>query len=144
MKVWGWYSSLFSFLLLIKENESGFSLFVSKIATRLSGANSSAWTLYFLIIVLHRPFSKSGHFFATSTKWVTVLVPISKFTLLKWHFNNFFSKWKEDEDNTFNFEWKIALDTSKIDNSNQIQRQKYNPLSKRGRLYNTLFLDSKV
>ena len=31
--------------------------------------------------VLHRPFSKSGQFFAISTKRVTVSVPISKFTL---------------------------------------------------------------
>ena len=32
--------------------------------------------------VLHHPFSKSGHFFAISTKRVTVSVPVSKFTLL--------------------------------------------------------------
>jgi len=32
--------------------------------------------------VLHHPFSKLGHFFAISTKWVIVLGPISKFTLL--------------------------------------------------------------
>jgi len=31
-----------SYLLLIKENESGFSLFVSKIATHLSGTSSFA------------------------------------------------------------------------------------------------------
>ena len=31
--------------------------------------------------VLHRPFSKSGHFFAISMKRVTVSVPVSKFTL---------------------------------------------------------------
>jgi len=31
--------------------------------------------------VLHHPFSKSGHFFAISTKRVTVAVPVSKFTL---------------------------------------------------------------
>ena len=32
--------------------------------------------------VLHHPFSKSGHFFAISTKRVTVSVPVSKFSLL--------------------------------------------------------------
>ena len=31
--------------------------------------------------VLHHPFSKSGHFFAIFTKWVTVSVPVSKFML---------------------------------------------------------------
>jgi len=31
--------------------------------------------------VMHHPFSKSGHFFAISMKWVTISVPISKFTL---------------------------------------------------------------
>ena len=33
------------------------------------------------MFVLHHPFSKSGHFFAISTKRVTVSVPVSKFTL---------------------------------------------------------------
>ena len=42
--------SLFpSYLFLIKENKSSFSLFVSKVATSLSGTNSSAWTLVFPI-----------------------------------------------------------------------------------------------
>jgi len=34
------------------------------------------------ICVLHRPFSKSGQFFAISMKRVTVSVTVSKFTLL--------------------------------------------------------------
>ncbi len=38
----GWYSLLLSYLLLVKESESNFNLFVSKIATRLSGTSSSA------------------------------------------------------------------------------------------------------
>ena len=38
----GWYSLLLSYLLFVKENESKFSLFVSKIATYLSGTRSSA------------------------------------------------------------------------------------------------------
>ena len=33
--------------------------------------------------ILHHPFSKAGHFFAISTKRVTVSVPVSKLTLLK-------------------------------------------------------------
>ncbi len=43
---------LLSYLLLIKENESNFSLFVSKIATRLSGTSSSEWTLDFPITII--------------------------------------------------------------------------------------------
>ena len=38
----GWSPSFPSYLIFIKENESGFSLFVSKVATSLSGISSSA------------------------------------------------------------------------------------------------------
>ena len=48
-KDWGWYSLLLSYLFLVKENESNFNLFVSKIATRLSGTSSSEWTIDFPI-----------------------------------------------------------------------------------------------
>jgi len=48
---WGWCPFFPSYLLILKEKESSFSLFVSKIATSLSGTSSSAWTLDFLITV---------------------------------------------------------------------------------------------
>ena len=42
---------LLSHISLIKENTSNFSLFVSKIATHLSGTRSSEWTLVFQITI---------------------------------------------------------------------------------------------
>ena len=46
---WGWCPSFPSYPLLIKENKSSFSLFVSKIATSLSGTSNSEWALDFPI-----------------------------------------------------------------------------------------------